>query len=311
MPWAPGAGLWGMERPLHCPCPPPVPELAKEPGAPALMPGATLVLPCLMPCGPGAQEHLAWFQIDWTGSEPPSQAVTSILPSPSPSCSPGGKGPAGAAPKALWGLTQNLAPEPRCRVWGFTTALCPGGLPLVGKMLADPEPVPSDRQCPMFGPKGGVETRLGSSGPVCLLTRTFPSCTHSPCAQEGRVGSRAEARLHDTQARESLDVPCSCQGGSDDQAFSRIRIPVGSQQPLMGGPAHHPSRSESAPRPPRPVWPHEGLWALAAPGPSQREVGRSEARPRGPSSEAQTLASSALTARPCAGGLASGHRWQL
>lgn len=197
-----------------------------------------------MPCGPGAQEHLAWFQIDWTGSEPPSQAVASVLPSPSPSGSPGGNGPAGAAPKALWGLTQNLAPEPHCRVWGFTTALCPGGLPLVGKMLADPEPVPSVRQCPMFGPKGGVETRLGSSGPVCLLTRTFPSCTHSlwglacapaqPCAQEGRVGSGAEARLHDTQARESLDVPAPARAALMTRLSPASASPWGARSPSWG-----------------------------------------------------------------------------
>lgn len=47
--------------------------------------------------------------------------------------------------------------------------------------------------------------------------------------------SRAEARLRDTQAWETLEVPCSRQGGSDGQAFSYICVPVGSQQPLTGG----------------------------------------------------------------------------
>lgn len=130
-------------------------------------------------------------------------------------------------------------------MWGFTTALCPGGLPLVGKMLLDPEPVPSDRRCPVFGPEGEVETRLGCSRPVCLLTPHVPVmrsqplgpclCPTKPCTQEGRVWSRAEARLRDTQAWETLEVPCSRQGGSDGQAFSYICVPVGSQQPLTGG----------------------------------------------------------------------------
>lgn len=223
-----------MERPLHCPCPPPVPELAKEPGAPALMPGATLVLPCLMPCGPGAQEHLAWFQIDWTGSEPPSQAVTSILPSPSPSCSPGGKGPAGAAPKALWGLTQNLAPEPRCRVWGFTTALCPGGLPLVGKMLADPEPVPSDRQCPMFGPKGGVETRLGSSGPVCLLTRTSPHALTARVPRRGVWGAGQRPASMTRRRGSPWMCPAPARAALMTRLFLASASPWGASSPSWG-----------------------------------------------------------------------------
>lgn len=111
-------------------------------------------------------------------------------------------------------------------------------------MLADPEPVPSDRQCPMFGPKGGVETRLGSSGPVCLLTRMFPSCTHSlwglacapaqPCAQEGRVGSGAEARLHDTQARESLDVPAPARAALMTRLSPASASPWGARSPSWG-----------------------------------------------------------------------------
>ena len=286
-----------------------LPRAAEEPGALALLPGATLVLWCHVPCGPGVQEHLTWVpdRLDRIRASLSGRCLR--LPLPVPLLLPRGERTCGGCPKGA------LGPDPesssRTSLWsvGLHHSTLSRGLSTVGKMLLDPEPIPSDRRCPMFGPKGGVETHLGSSGPVCLLTCTFLSCVHSPwglacapaqpCAQEGCVWSRAEAHLHDTQAWEPLEVPCSCQGSADGQAFSLICIPVGSQQPAPhGGTSPHPSRSESAPpTPPRPVRPREGLWVLA-PRPSQREVGWSEARPRGPSSEAQTPASSALTARP-------------
>lgn len=115
--------------------------------------GAASVLCALWPQSPGAPcLGSRWAARDQ--SLPLRLSPPSSPPRPPPA-PPGGRGLQGAAPKVLWGLTQNLAPEPRCRVWGFTTVLCPGGLPLVGKMLLDPEPIPLTADVPCLGQRVG------------------------------------------------------------------------------------------------------------------------------------------------------------
>ena len=238
-----------------------LPRAAEEPGALALLPGATLVLWCHAACGPRVQEHLTWVPDRLDRIRASLSGRCPRPPLPVPLLLPRGEGTCGGCPKGALGPDPESSSQTSLWSVGLHHSTLSWWLSMVGKMLLDPEPIPSDCRCPMFGPKGGVETRLGSSGPVCLLTCTFLSCVHSPwglacapaqpCAQEGCVWSRADAHLHDTQAWEPLEVPCSRQGSSDGQAFSLICIPVGSQQPLMGGPAHTPPVLKAPPAPNR------------------------------------------------------------
>lgn len=148
----------------------------------------------MRPVAPESRSTSPGFQIDWTGSEPPSQAVAPVLPSLSPSCSPGGKGPVGVAPKVLWGLTQNLAPKPRCGVWGFTTALCPGGCPWWARCFWIPSPSLLTVDVPCLGQRAGWRP---ASAPLGLCVSSHARSCHAftaPGALPVPLPSRAPRR---------------------------------------------------------------------------------------------------------------------